>query len=335
MTDDIEALLNVAATHMPELGFFRQLTETWEEVLYLLTHLARGTFGVPMAEALHVRSSGRSGKDTTVNLVCAVLGGYAYTISYDALTQVSSPDAPSPTFVKLRARRFVAIREVGAGKILAGVYKRFTDPCSELSGRNLYDAPVRFRPQYLAFFCSNKPIQIDDKDDAVRARTAIIDYSSVFTSLPSEANHRPWVNMEERISSFKPGVWWMFTRVFHHLLRDRPMRNVLPVPDNSLAAVDVDCKGEVDWGKVELEPADGPRDADMADVLEDYMQSTLKLADRTSTRLAMQGRGFQRVRRMRDGRNSYLYQYNFTIQGQKTLKPMFVKQKAGGRFRVG
>ena len=70
---------------MPEPAFFRQLVETWEEVVYLLTHLARGTFGIPMAEALHVKSSGRSGKDTTANIICEVLGTCSYSVAYDSL----------------------------------------------------------------------------------------------------------------------------------------------------------------------------------------------------------------------------------------------------------
>jgi hypothetical protein len=328
MLEDTETLLDQATAHMPELAFFRQLVETWDEAIYLLTHLARGTFAIPMAEALHVRSSGRSGKDTTANIMCDVLGTYSYSISYDSLTTVTSPDAPSPTFAQLRARRFVAVREVGGGNMLAGVYKRFTDHCSELSGRNLYDAPVRFRPQYLAFFCSNKPVQIDDKDEAVRARTAIIDYASVFTTTPSEANHRQWRNMEEHISSFRPGVWWLLTRVHHHLLRNRPMRNILPVPETSLTAVDLDCRQDTStWDKLEIEPSTGPGDASMADAVEDHVKEKIGFPDTTSTRLAMQGRGFQRVRRVRDGRNQYFYQYNFTIRGQKTLKPQFVKRK--------
>ena len=313
---------------MPELAFFRQLVETWDEALYLLTHLARGTFAIPMAEALHVRSSGRSGKDTSANIMCDVLGIYSYSISYDSLTTVTSPDSPSPTFAQLRARRFVAVREVGGGKVLAGVYTRFTDHCSELSGRNLYDAPVLFKPHYLGFFCSNKPVQIDDKDDAVRARTAVIDYASVFTTHPSEANHRQWRNMEEHISSFRPGVWWMLTRVYHHLLRNRSMRNVLPVPESSLAAADLDCQQALaaNWDRLQIEPATGPIDATMADDIEDDVSQLMGL-DRASTRLAMQGRVFQRVRRMRDGRNQYFYQYNFKNGGQKTIKPLFVKRR--------
>jgi hypothetical protein len=329
LLEDTEALFDRAATTMPELTFFRQLVETWEEVVYLLTHLARGTFGIPMAEALHVKSSGRSGKDTTANIICEVLGTYSYSVAYDSLTMVASPDAPSPTFAQLRARRFVAVREVGESKMVAAVYKRFTDHNSELSGRNLYDAPVRFKPQYLAMFCSNKPMAMDMKGDAVRARTAVIEYSSVFTTNPSEANHRQWRDLSDDISAFRPAVWWMLTRVYHHLLRDRPMRNVLPVPETSLTAAELDCRQAPagNWGRLEIQPASGPIDATMADEIEDEVSQLMGL-DRMSCRLALQGRGFQRVRSKRGSANAYFYQYNFIVNGQKTIKPQYVKRRS-------
>ena len=111
------------------------------------------------------------------------------------------------------------------------------------------------------------------------------------------------------------------------------MRNVLPVPESSLAAADLACRQNVGtWDELMIEAAAGPSDATMADDVEKHVGDTLGFADRTSARLAMQGRGFQRVRRVRDGRNQYFYQYNFTILGQKTLKPQFVKRKTeGGR----
>ena len=222
----------------------------------------------------------------------------------------------------------MAVREVGESKMVAAVYKRFTDHCSELSGRNLYDAPVRFRPQYLVFFCSNKPMQMDAKDDAVRARTAVIEYSSVFTTHPSEANHKQWKNMQDDISSFRPAVWWMRTRVYHHLLHNRPKRNVLPVPETSLTAADLDCRQALagNWDRLEIDPAAGPIDATMADEIEDYVAQLMGM-DKVSTRLAMQGHGFQRVRRRRGQGNVYLYQYNFRLNGQKTIKPLFVKRR--------
>ena len=75
------------------------------------------------------------------------------------------------------------------------------------------------------------------------------------------------------------------------------MRNVLPVPESSLAAADLDCRQNVgNWDELMIEPAAGPSDATMADDVEQHVGGTLGFADRTSTRLAMQGRGFQRVR---------------------------------------
>jgi hypothetical protein len=329
--DETQQMLEEAARCMPELRFFLDLVKEWELVIYLLTHLARGTFAVPMAECLFVRSSGRSGKDTTANLMCAVLGTYAHSVSYDSLCSVSSPDAPSPTFAALRARRFVAVREVGEQKLLPSVYKRFCDPNSELSGRNLYDAPVRFRPQFLPFFCSNKPLQMDNKDAAIRARTAVVDYSSIFTTTPSEANHLKWRNMDELILQYRPGVWWMLTRVYHHLLRDRPMRNVLPVPESSLDAQELDCREllEDNWQSFVrcASPAKGPADAATAEDIEKQVANRLGV-DRVAAQLLLQGRGFERVRSKAQGRNVYFYRYNFSVCGAKVLKPLYVKMVA-------
>ena len=173
-------------------------------------------------------------------------------------------------------------------------------------------------------------MQMDAKDDAVRARTAVIEYSSVFTTNPSEANHRQWRDLSDDISAFRPAVWWMLTKVYHHLLRSRPMRNVLPVPETSLTAADLDCRQNHagSWDRLQVQAASGPIDAAMADELEDEVSQLMGL-DRMSSRLALQGRGFQRVRRMRDGRSQYFYQYNFAVNGQKTIKPQFVKRRDG------
>ena len=34
---------------------------------------------------------------------------------------------------------------------------------------------------------------------------------------------------------------------------------------------------------------------------------------------------------MKDGRNQYFYQYNFTVNGQKTIKPQFFVKRREGR----
>ena len=100
------------AGSIPELQFWVTLTKDWAAVLYELCHLARGTFGVLMAEALFVRGPGRNGKDTVANKMHALLGSYCVSITSETLCRVKDPDSPSPTMAKLRARRFVCVREV-------------------------------------------------------------------------------------------------------------------------------------------------------------------------------------------------------------------------------
>jgi hypothetical protein len=330
ISDEIQAELDAAALQFPELAFFYAVTREWETATYLLTHLARGVFGVPIAEGLFVRSSGRSGKDLTANIVCALLGTYAVSISCDSLCSIPSPDAPSPTFASLRARRFVAIREVADQKLLSSVFKRLVDPVSELQGRNLYDAPVRFKPQYLAFFCSNAPLAMTTIDAAVKARTAVVEYGTVFVQQPNEANHGLWKDMTNAPVEYRPGMWWLMRIVYKHLLKGRPLRNVAPVPEACMNAMNLDCRPQNDNASEafiagRIAPARGPSDATPACEVEEAVAREMAM-DRAAVSLWLQSRGFERARSKGPGRrNVHFYRYNFTIGGLKALSAHYVR----------
>ncbi len=90
-------LLDQACADFPELQFWHDFTREWDGTLYELTHLARGLFGVRMAEALYVRGSGRNGKDTVCNAMLKVGGSYVKSIACDSLCQITSADSPSPS----------------------------------------------------------------------------------------------------------------------------------------------------------------------------------------------------------------------------------------------
>ena len=93
--DDLRTRLDAVASEMPELLLWDSFVREWEVALYELTHLARGLFGVPVAEALHLRSSGRSGKDTVVNLMELLAGSYSYTVNHAMLCEAPQGDGPS------------------------------------------------------------------------------------------------------------------------------------------------------------------------------------------------------------------------------------------------
>ena len=160
-------------------------------------------------------------------------------------SKIRDPNAPSPVYALCRARRFVSIREVdGSETMRLQVYKKFTDPISELSGRDLYEKIVRYKPQFLAFFAANEPPPLVS-DYAVRQRTAIVEHISVFTDNPVEANQKTWVPVEDTIRSTTPSFFAILHMVYKHLLKDRPMRSIGPIPTKCLALLKVEVKDEV------------------------------------------------------------------------------------------
>ena len=131
-------------------------------------------------------------------------------------SKIRNPNAPSPVYALCRARRFVSIWEVdGSETMWLQVYN---DPISELSGRDLYEKIVRYKPQFLAFFAANKPPPLVS-DCAVRQRTAVVEHISVFTDNPVEANQKTWVPVEDTIRSTTPSS---------RFLKDR--RSIGPIP---------------------------------------------------------------------------------------------------------
>jgi hypothetical protein len=169
-------------------------------------------------------------------------------------------------------------------------------------------------------------------DSAVRARTAVINFAAIFTQTPTEANHSQWRDMTRDIVDFRPGVFWLLQRTFHHLLRERPMRNIAPVPEACMDAASLDCRERLhDLGEAflasRIAPARGPSEATVASEIEEAVAGELAV-DRAASALWLQGRGFERTRARCAGRGSrqtYYYRFCFTVAGVKALSPHYVK----------
>ena len=327
--DDAAQLLDEACQEFPELQFWFDFTREWEGALYELTHAARGLFGIQMAEALYVRGSGRNGKDTVCNAFKAVGGSYVHSIACSALCQISDPNSASPVIISCRGRRIVCVREVPKDcKILEAVYKCFTDPVSEMQGRNLYERLETFSPQYLPFFASNGPIPIA-MDCGVRERTAIVDHVSIFRDNPTECIDLQWKDMnKKRLETYRPGFFWILRRVYHHLLKGRSTRNVCPVPAGSLQQKALDCADanseQFDRFLASIQKTRSPKDASTKDEVEAHAAKLCGLA-LSEASIYLNGKGFLKVRRDRGlQRNLYFYQYAFMVDGEKE-KPQFLR----------
>lgn len=320
-------LLDAAKQEFPELQFWFDFTQEWEGVVYELTQAARGLFGVVMAEAVYLRGSGRNGKDTVCNAFKSLGGTYVHSIACNSLCKITDADLPSPVFANCRARRIVCVREVPKDcQINQEVYKRFTDPVSEMSGRNLYEHLVHFKPQYMAFFASNGPIPIA-MDNAVRDRTAIIDHVSIFKDRPSNSNDIQWKDMSALLDTYRPGFFWLLRRVYHHLLRGRSTRNVCPVPQGSLDQKALDCAdAHSDEFLRLMEKLQGVKKPGQADTQLDIDAFAAKLLGLPPSEISiyMNGRGFLKTRRDR-GREKNVYFYQYTFKAATGAEQLFVK----------
>jgi hypothetical protein len=336
--DELIALLEAAAQAIPELAFWHVFTrDCWESTLFELKHMVKAVFGLRIASALWTRGPGRNGKDTVCNIMCKLLGTYACTIAAEALTHIRDPNAPSPVFALCRARRFVAIREVdSAVAFQLQVYKRFTDPLSTLSGRDLYEKLVHYRPQYLAFFASNNPPPMA-ADLAVRERTSIVEHVCVFRDSVVEVNDAQWVDVESTITETRPGHFALLLLIFKHLMKDRPMRSVAPVPQKCLELLRMELKDPIDDVVDEFitrcSSVDRPLSATDASKVDEALLAFARVKGLGAVRmnasnlLKQKGFGVHRAKRPQGGgRRGYVnvYTYKFVVDGTKAEHASFV-----------
>ena len=224
--EQVKARLDALCKKIPALQVVHAWTvDDWESTLFELLLLVKGVSGGTQAAALWM---GRNGKDTLCNIMQAVLGSYAVSMAAQTLSRIRDPSAPSPAYALCRARRFVAIREIDKCEpIRQQLYKVFTDPKSELTGRDMYEKMVQFKPQFLLFLASNDPPALVN-DLANRERTNVVEHVSVFHDRPVEANHAQWKDIEATLetSEGKAEYFALFYAVFHQLLWQNPRRRI-------------------------------------------------------------------------------------------------------------
>ena len=173
-------------------------------------------------------------------------------------------------------------------------------------------------------------MQIDDNDEAVRARTAIIDHVAVCVDHPTEENHSQRLDLSRDvlIKKYRVGTFWLLQRVYRHFLHNRVDRNVRPVPEPSRESLSLDCAGkEAEWWPgflSHLEPA-AAKDATTAgevDLLLKPYDIELKGA-----KLFLQAKGFTRVRSKRNLVNCWLDKYRFADKEGVKGEASFVRAR--------
>ncbi len=200
--------------------------------MYCLKHICRAVFALKYQEHLWTKGSGSNGKDTLANRVAVLLGSYFVNIPCEALTGCRDIDSPSQTFLGMRAKRFVCIREIAKDtKIKGHVYKTISDPKGKLKARGLYGKDLVFHPHYLVFLCSNVPIEIDDTSGGAVRRTRVLGMPYNFVDDPAAENERAKNGgIEDDFEKWNPSMFILLTKIYHVLLKESKATTVTPVP---------------------------------------------------------------------------------------------------------
>ena len=247
LSDAVKERLDKLCKAIPALEIFFTWTKEWESAIFELSLVCKGVFGQTQAAALWTRGVGRNGKDSLCNAMSAVLGTYSVSVAAQTLSRIRDPSAPSPAYALCRARRFVAVRQIDRSEPLRQqLYKVFTDPKSEMQGRDVYEKMVIFRPQFLIFFASNDPPALVN-DLANRERTNIVEHVSVFHDAPVEANHVQWRDLEAMFETVegKADFFGLFFAVYKQLLYKNPRRRIGRIPPKCLAFLEEEMQDKV------------------------------------------------------------------------------------------
>lgn len=260
--------LETLSKHVPDLYFIRSVCGTWERALYCLKHIARATFALKYQENLWSRGPGGNGKDTLANRVATLLGSYFVNLPCEALTAIREVDAPSQTFLSLRAKRFVCVREIARGAQIKGnVYKTISDPKGKVKARGLFGKDQEFHPHFLMFLCSNVPIEIDDKSGGTTRRTKILDMPYNFVDTPEAANEKQKdPTIEDRFEEWNPSLFFLLMQIYKHLLKDSSYATVTPVPAEVVEAASEELREPWmdrldEWTRENVRPTDSVKDA--------------------------------------------------------------------------
>ena len=229
------------------------IVHTWtrddrESTIFELSLFAKGTSGLTQACGLWTQGMGRNGKDTAANLMDSVLGSYSVSLLASTLSKIRDPNAPSPAYALCRARRFVAVREIDkCDPIRQQIYKTITDPNSVLTGRDVYEKQVSFKPQFIMFFASNDPPALVN-DLANRERTCIVEHVSIFSDEPVEENQVKWKDVEKTMLRSDDGRAQFFAilyAIYKELLHENHRRSIGPMPQKCRAFLEEELDDKV------------------------------------------------------------------------------------------
>lgn len=136
----------------------------------------------------------RNGKSTMCDVLANILGtgehGYAVTADQNlaAIQSKTDPNAPKPSLMALKGKRFVIVPEPDAGQILdIGALKNWTTASGTIRARNLHENGVEFRPTFRIVYDTNHLPVVTDMTFFSSDRVNVVEFNRHFT--PEERDY--------------------------------------------------------------------------------------------------------------------------------------------------
>ena len=166
------------------MQFVSEVLPDEDEREYILILLASFLNGNIKSEHFYIwTGSGGNGKSKLIELYNKTLGDYACTLPISLITKARKGSGEAnPEVAMTQGKRFAVLQEPDAqSKINVGLMKEYTGG-DTIMARQLYCAPVEFKPQFKMVLTCNQVPELPYEDEAVWRRVRCVEFKSRFMS---------------------------------------------------------------------------------------------------------------------------------------------------------
>lgn len=194
--------------------FIDEVTEgDKEKARYIQKALGYSLLGENREECmfiLHGKTT-RNGKSTLLDAIQHLLGTYATVTPVELICRNNSrtrdENAASPTLAQLKGKRFVTMAESDtSGKLDEAAIKQYTGG-EAVKGRELYQMPITFVPQFTMWLSCNDLPAVRDKSIFASERLKVIEFNKHFSQSEQDKTLKTLFHSEEAM----PGIFTWLT----------------------------------------------------------------------------------------------------------------------------
>ena len=166
---------------------------------------------------LHGKTT-RNGKSTFLDAIQHLLGSYATVTPVELICKNNGKNrdenAASPTLARLKGKRFVTMAESDtSGRLDESAIKQYTGG-EDVTGRELYQMPITFKPQFTMWLSCNDLPAVRDKSIFASERLRVIEFNRHFSQAEQDKTLKTYFESQDAMK----GIFtWLIAGYFKYL----------------------------------------------------------------------------------------------------------------------